>query len=103
MKEVLGEFSTKEQIALRPVVDHWRLPYWDWAVRKDETTERLSVPELFRLPTVEIEGPNGRVTIDNPLHRFKFPLDEDGTIDGISEIIEPEGQTVPVCTLWFSF
>ncbi|KAJ3555446.1 hypothetical protein NM688_g2572 [Phlebia brevispora] len=84
MKQVLAEFPQDKQGALKLAVDHWRYPYWDWALVKPGTTE-LVVPELMRLEKIDVQRPNGvKQTIDNPMYRYRFPLNSKGEIDGFT-------------------
>ncbi|KAJ3523968.1 hypothetical protein NM688_g8640 [Phlebia brevispora] len=84
MKKVLAEFPRDKQAALKPAVDHWRYPYWDWALVMPGTTD-LVMPELMRLPVIEVQRPNGVMqTIDNPLYRYRFPLDAQGKVIGFT-------------------
>ena len=95
MKQVLSEFPPDQQVVLKPAVDHWRFPYWDWAFTVQGSP--ILVPELMRTPKTNVERPNGQtVTIDNPMYRFAFPLNSEGKIDGINDVIEDGGQIVPV-------
>lgn len=100
MKQVVSEFSAGEQARLKPAMDHWRYPYWDWALAEPATAgsqRRIIVPELMRAPKVPVQRPSGLVeSIDNPMYRYAFPLDSAGKIDGISDVIESGGQRVPV-------
>ncbi|KAJ3538356.1 hypothetical protein NM688_g6533 [Phlebia brevispora] len=95
MLQVLGEFPPAEQARLKPAVDHWRYPYWDWAL-VDEA-HRIKVPELLRTPRTPVQRPSGLIeTIDNPLYRYNFPVNPvTGTIDGINDVIEDDNQIVP--------
>lgn len=98
MKQVLGEFPPEQQIALKPAVEHWRYPYWDWALPLQRST-RLFVPELMAIPKIDVQRPSGLTeTIDNPMYRYPFPLNSSGKIDGINDVIEDGGQVVPVGT-----
>ncbi|KAJ3555445.1 hypothetical protein NM688_g2574 [Phlebia brevispora] len=84
MKKVLAEFPQDKQAALKPAVDHWRYPYWDWALVKPGTTE-LVVPELLRLEKIDVQRPNGVTQkIDNPMYRYQFPLNAQGQIEGFT-------------------
>lgn len=85
MKEVVAEFPSDQQLALQPALDHWRLPYWDWALIRPGST-KLSVPELLRTVKVDVQRPTGLTeSIDNPLYRFKYPLNSEQKIDGITD------------------
>ncbi|KAJ3552388.1 hypothetical protein NM688_g4174 [Phlebia brevispora] len=95
MLQVLSEFSSDDQTRLKPAVDHWRFPYWDWAL-VDHKTWHIKVPELLRLSKATVQRPSGLIeTIDNPLYRYAFPLNDKGTIDGIHDVIEDNEQVVP--------
>lgn len=37
---------------------HWRLPYWDWAVKKEFNNNNYGVPKLLTLKQVEIMLPH---------------------------------------------
>ncbi|KAJ3555443.1 hypothetical protein NM688_g2573 [Phlebia brevispora] len=85
MKKVLLEFPSDKQAALKPAVGFWRYPYWDWALVKPGTTE-LVVPELLRTPRVSVQRPNGVIQeIDNPMYRYRFPLNSEGKIEGFTQ------------------
>lgn len=43
-----------------------RLPYWDWA-------EDSTVPAFAGTAQIEVEGPDGKENIANPLYEYKFP------------------------------
>jgi tyrosinase len=96
MADVLDEFPQDKQAQLKPAVDHWRMPYWDWANR-DSASQSLIVPDLLKQPTVSVLRPNGlTATIDNPLSRYAFPM-KDGKIDGIADVFRL-GYNIPVRT-----
>jgi len=43
-----------------------RQPYWDWAVNSVPPDEVISFTQLT------ITGPEGSITVDNPLYRYVF-------------------------------
>lgn len=100
MKDVVAEFPPDQQAALKPALDSWRYPYWDWALPRQGTAQ-LYVPELLRLPKIDVRRSNGLTeTIDNPLYRYQFPLNSRGKIDGISDtVLDNNGNFVPVCVI----
>ncbi len=56
----------------RDAADSWRHPYWDWA-------QDIALPDVAIQENVTINGPDGPITMPNPLttYRFhKFPLNE---------------------------
>ena len=49
--------------------NHFRLPYWDWALG----VKGGSVPDFFLTPTILVTGVDGSSrTIRNPLYRYDF-------------------------------
>ncbi|CAG8577797.1 3929_t:CDS:1, partial [Cetraspora pellucida] len=46
-------------------------PYWDWA---DEKALK-GIPEIFISPEVEINAPDGKKKIKNPLKSYILPVD----------------------------
>ncbi|KAF3015587.1 hypothetical protein E8E14_008401 [Neopestalotiopsis sp. 37M] len=56
--------------------EHWRLPYWDWALPDNEGQE----PALFKTEEIRIRGPatmNSGLswkTVPNPLYRFQLKV-----------------------------
>ena len=97
MKDVVSEFPENQRASLKPALDNWRMPFWDWALpRKDSTV--LFVPELLSMNTVEVRRPTGLTeTIDNPLYRYKFPLNNQQRIDGVTDIQLGPREIAPVC------
>lgn len=49
----------------RRAADLWRMPYWDWA-------DGQNLPSIFSDPNVTVNGPVGRVTLENPLLTYRF-------------------------------
>jgi tyrosinase len=88
MNTIVKQFPQEQQEDIQIAVDHWRYPYWDWALA-DPATHLLDIPELMRLPTIQIQRPDGTTpTIDNPLYRYAFPLNKEQKIDGIDDVVE---------------
>src|SRR4051794_31530757 len=71
----------------RKAADTWRLPYWDWAVKKsrpnpspEDPNARKTVydlPIIARNPRIEVLDYTSLVgattEIDNPMYQFKIP------------------------------
>lgn len=49
---------------------NFRIPYWDWAAVP--TSGDSIVPKILTDENVDIDGPNGFQTIQNPLFNYKF-------------------------------
>ena len=79
MSDIIGRFDAavheNEKTAWERAASHWRLPYWDWAVkRKWIKPEHYGVPLLVALPHVVIMLPrNKSTTLANPLYQFTNP------------------------------
>ena len=84
MKQVLSEFPPDQQQELKPAVDNWRYPYWDWALAQ-APNECIDIPELMTLTNVSVQRPNGITEmISNPMYRYAFPM-TNGEILGITD------------------
>jgi hypothetical protein len=88
MNTIVKQFPQEQQKDIQTAVDYWRYPYWDWALANSDT-HLLDVPELMRLPTIQIQRPDGTTpTMDNPMYRYAFPLNKEQKIDGIDDVVE---------------
>jgi tyrosinase len=47
-----------------------RLPYWDWAKAPDPGRDIM--PLSMVKPTVDLIGPKGKLTVENPLLQYQF-------------------------------
>lgn len=75
---VIPYFPVKDRDNLYTLAKSWRLPYWDWAARREDVTdpslaEDYNVPWIIRLETVPVLTPFGVWPIPNPLYTFKTP------------------------------
>jgi tyrosinase len=50
-----------------------RLPYWDWAKAPDPGLDIM--PTSVVKPVVELIGPRGKITVENPLLQYRFMAD----------------------------
>lgn len=99
MKKVVNTFPPQEQDRLKPAVDNWRYPYWDWAFvenPRNPTIDLITVPELLRAEKVPVVTDTGPGEIPNPLLRYKFPLNDEGKIDGIHDVFTNKKVVAPV-------
>lgn len=67
---VASQYTGSNRAAYQAAAQSWRLPYWDWA-------SNYNLPAAATQQQVTINGPNGRMTVNNPLYQYKwqtFPL-----------------------------
>lgn len=70
--------NNKEKDLWKMSASHWRLPYWDWAVKSKFNNNDYGVPKLLTLKQVKIQLPrtldhmDTRI-VDNPLWQFTNP------------------------------
>lgn len=65
--------KTHEEQLWRDAASEFRLPYWDWAKRQEDTG-KCALPHIFAMEEVEILTPSGgRELFTNPLVRFVNP------------------------------
>ncbi len=75
-------FAAEDQAAMIQAAETWRLPFWDWAMKKpdwhfpdDRTKDGPNVPFIITVPTVDVKTKTGSATVDNPMWKFKVPDD----------------------------
>lgn len=61
--------------SFKKAAESFRLPYWDWAMKPPNGTS-VFPSAVGDSPAVEVDGPNGKQNISNPLFSYTFkPLD----------------------------
>lgn len=72
---IIPKFPVGQQNELKDAAQQWRLPFWDWASKKpvENAPPDYDVPQLIRLESVKIRGPEGWKWVKNPLYVFKMP------------------------------
>lgn len=79
---IIPTFPVDQRKYLRFAAQNWRLPFWDWASKKPvelvgipdgQAKFDYDVPQLVRLESVKIRGPDGWKWVKNPLYVFKMP------------------------------
>jgi tyrosinase len=82
LKLIPTTFAQEDQAAMIRAAETWRLPYWDWAMRKpdwhspnDPTKFGPNVPFIITLPNVEVKTKTGVATVPNPMWKFSLPAD----------------------------
>ncbi|KAK3361986.1 common central domain of tyrosinase-domain-containing protein [Lasiosphaeria ovina] len=78
----VNNFTGDDLQDLLKAADEWRLPYWDWAAKKPDPTDKekpwdYNIPQAFEETNkkVEIRISSGSRKADNGLYRFKMPED----------------------------
>ncbi|KAL9034629.1 MAG: hypothetical protein Q9214_006960 [Letrouitia sp. 1 TL-2023] len=79
-------FASSDQDAMFRAAKTWRLPYWDWAMKKPawdplnpDSPQNLgppvdtNVPFLLTQKTVQVKTRTGATSVSNPLWRFVLP------------------------------
>ncbi len=97
------EFASQDQAAMFHAAETWRLPYWDWAVKKPDWDPAnpdnpknigplvgLNVPYLLTQEQVYVRSRTGTaVPMPNPMWNFALPA---GRTFGSYGITNQEGQ-----------
>ena len=74
MKNLITTFPQDQQANLNAAADSWRLPYWDWAAKKnDGGSINFNVPNILKQPTIQVITPTGPQTFNNPTYKFSTP------------------------------
>jgi tyrosinase len=72
--KIVDEYPAGEQKErYKSAAQKLRLPYWDWA--KAQPPGQDILPQSVVKPTVELAGPRGKETVENPLLRYTFGAD----------------------------
>ena len=67
----------------------WRLPYWDWAIRKADKaggSPNYNIPQIFQDAQIQITVASGPIIVDNPVYRFSMPNGKPMGTSGITNI-----------------
>ena len=76
MKEVANQYPESERPDLLEAASSWRLPYWDWAIKKrvpeNPTKLDYNVPLVVLLKKVHVKRPTtiGHGDVDNAFYQF---------------------------------
>jgi tyrosinase len=77
-------FATEDQADMIRAAQTWRLPFWDWAMKKPDwhqptnlTRYGPNVPFILTVPTVQVKTKTGIAEVENPMWKFTLqPHDE---------------------------
>lgn len=72
MQQLAKQYTGEDASAYDAAGKAFRLPYWDWA-------SDARVPPSCTRQNITVNGPDGRVTIRNPLYSYRWhehPLDQ---------------------------
>lgn len=113
MKEEISNFLNEERTSLEKAAQAWRLPYWDWALKKPDPQNPqkrdYNVPLVIRSTEVKIRRPlsPGLVPFPNAFYQFTMPgkipmgdaslSNKDPLKDLAIKKIETNDGTIPVC------
>ena len=70
VNNIANSFPASQVAAMQGAASTMRFPYWDWAAIPPNGDPTL--PTEVKNLTVTVNGPNGQVTINNPLYRYDF-------------------------------
>ncbi|KAH6908113.1 tyrosinase [Coprinopsis sp. MPI-PUGE-AT-0042] len=84
VNELLPKYPTDAQDAVKKAADQFRLPYWDWGLKKERILEKKEVkvydlPLIVKLAKVQVTNLNSvdsqdsLIFIDNPFYSFRAP------------------------------
>ena len=67
--------NVEDRARYQAAAQNFRIPYWDWAA-EPPSGESVLPKSIGRNAFVDVDGPNGKQTIANPLFSYRFkPLD----------------------------
>ena len=91
MYQLIPEIYASDDIpAMRHAADTWRLPFWDWAMKKPEwdptnpdspqnqgPNVKPNVPFILTQKTLEVKSRTGATSIQNPMWKFSLPSNKE--------------------------
>ncbi|KAF3922528.1 Tyrosinase [Orbilia brochopaga] len=92
INEVIPKFPQGEQQKWLDAASTFRLPYWDWAEKKQRSPDHppiYDVPIITKSPkikVVDLSNTASTVDIDNPMYKFTMPDNERMGCAGISDV-----------------
>lgn len=63
---IANSYPAASRATYQQAATNLRLPYWDWSIHP-------TMPLAMASKTISINGPNGAVTMNNPLYQYNFP------------------------------
>ncbi|KAH6659945.1 common central domain of tyrosinase-domain-containing protein [Truncatella angustata] len=77
VKMIAAWYPDGRRSAFQKAAEDFRIPYWDWAMKPPNGTSVFPLA-VGGSSEVEVDGPNGKQNISNPLFSYTFkPLDPD--------------------------
>ncbi|KAF0548411.1 Tyrosinase [Gigaspora margarita] len=70
-KKIALQYPDNEKEKYVEAAKQLRHPFWDWA----DVKAIKGVPKIFTSPEIEINTPNGKKNVNNPLKSFTLPVD----------------------------
>ena len=97
-------FAEADHTAMFHAADTWRLPYWDWAIKKPDwdpdhpdSPKNLgpligpNVPFLLTQQEVEVKTLTGVAPVANPMWKYEVPNLKTFGIYGITDVSDDKG------------
>ncbi|KAL8377308.1 hypothetical protein RB595_008138 [Gaeumannomyces hyphopodioides] len=96
VSDVASMYTGSNAAAYQAAAATWRAPYWDWAADP-------ALPQVASTPNITVNGPDGQVTVPNPLWSYKwqqyplnsnwFPTSQDRNLWGWPQTTrQPDGR-----------
>ena len=74
VNEVIPAFDPSQHEQLKAAAREWRLPYWDWAAKKQRGDKKIyDAALILKDKDVKVLTSTGQTTIPNPLYQFTTP------------------------------
>ena len=102
-----------DQAEWRQAAETWRLPYWDFALRRSYNKNSACLPEIAMFEGDPFKGNSGSndpkiptplipISANNPLYSFKFPLKQGEKLSdyGLTDIVDRNGVTILPVSVW---
>jgi tyrosinase len=98
LKLIPETFAEEDQNDMIHAAQTWRLPFWDWAMKKPDWHQPTNlrrygpnVPYLLTVPKVQVKTKTGFAEVDNPMWKFTLPPNDNKKIFGDYGITDNEG------------
>lgn len=70
VQQVANSYSGSQKTQMLAAAATMRWPYWDWAA--NPPAGQNTFPAQVASPQVSVNGPNGQITVANPLYQYSF-------------------------------
>lgn len=75
VNDVISTFDASQREQMKAEARKWRLPYWDWAAKKQRPGKgnKFDTPLILKDEYVKVFKRTGEETIPNPMWQFNTP------------------------------